>query len=61
MSAIEQAAPSEKWVGQALRRKEDPRMITGRGRYVDDLVLAGMLYMAVVRSTEAHAKFTVDT
>jgi aerobic carbon-monoxide dehydrogenase large subunit len=45
-----------KWVGQALRRKEDPRMITGRGRYVDDMVVPSMLYMAVVRSPEAHAK-----
>ena len=31
-------------------------MITGRGRYVDDMVVPGMLYMAVVRSPEAHAK-----
>jgi carbon-monoxide dehydrogenase large subunit len=58
MSAVEQAVPSQKWVGQALRRKEDPRMITGRGRYVDDVVLPGMLYMAIVRSPEAHAKIT---
>jgi aerobic carbon-monoxide dehydrogenase large subunit len=55
MTAIEPAAP-EKWVGQALRRKEDPRMITGQGRYVDDIILQGMQYMAVVRSPEAHAK-----
>ena len=41
MSAIEQAVPSEKWVGQAMRRKEDPRLITGRGRYIDDLSLTG--------------------
>jgi aerobic carbon-monoxide dehydrogenase large subunit len=62
VSAIEQAAPSEKWVGQAIPRKEDARMITGRGRYVDDLVLSGMLYMAVVRSSEAHAKIvSIDT
>ena len=62
MSAVEQATPSQKWVGQAMRRKEDARMITGRGNYVDDLVLSGMLYMAVVRSTEAHAKITsIDT
>jgi carbon-monoxide dehydrogenase large subunit len=54
MTAIEQ--PPQKWVGQAMRRKEDPRMITGRGRYVDDMVIPGMLYMAVVRSPEAHAK-----
>ena len=33
-------------------------MITGRGRYVDDMVVPGMLYMAVVRSPEAHAKIT---
>src|SRR5215216_6078661 len=58
MTAIEQPPGAQKWVGQALRRKEDPRMITGRGRYVDDMVVPGMLYMAVVRSPEAHAKIT---
>ena len=56
MSTIERTAAPDKWVGQAMRRKEDPRMITGQGRYVDDIVLPGMLYMAVVRSTEAHAR-----
>jgi aerobic carbon-monoxide dehydrogenase large subunit len=62
MTAIEQPPSSQKWVGQALRRKEDPRMITGRGRYVDDMVVPGMLYMAVVRSPEAHARITsIDT
>ena len=62
MSTVEQLTPSEKWVGQAMRRKEDPRMITGRGRYVDDIALPGMLHMAVVRSTEAHAKIvSIDT
>jgi aerobic carbon-monoxide dehydrogenase large subunit len=45
-----------KWVGQAIRRKEDPRMITGRGNYVDDIIVSGMLFMHVVRSSEAHAK-----
>ena len=61
MTAIEQPQ-TPKWVGQAMRRKEDPRMTTGRGRYVDDMVLSGMLYMAVVRSTEAHATITsIDT
>ncbi len=62
MTAIEEPPSTQKWVGQALRRKEDPRMITGRGRYVDDMVVPGMLYMAVVRSPEAHAKITsIDT
>jgi carbon-monoxide dehydrogenase large subunit len=43
-------------VGQALRRKEDPRLITGRGRYVDDITLPATLWAALVRSPEAHAK-----
>jgi CO/xanthine dehydrogenase Mo-binding subunit len=45
-----------KWVGQSLRRKEDPRLITGRATYVDDIVLPGMLHAAIVRSPEAHAR-----
>ncbi|MGZ6582307.1 MAG: xanthine dehydrogenase family protein molybdopterin-binding subunit [Gaiellaceae bacterium] len=45
-----------RWIGRPLRRKEDPRLITGRGRYVDDVVLPGMLYAAFVRSTEGHAR-----
>ena len=45
-------------VGQALRRKEDPRLITGQGTYVDDVVLPGQLWAAWVRSPEAHAKIT---
>ncbi|MEA2219262.1 MAG: aerobic carbon-monoxide dehydrogenase large subunit [Solirubrobacteraceae bacterium] len=43
-------------VGRSLRRKEDPRLITGRAQYVDDFVLHGMLYVAIVRSPEAHAR-----
>ena len=50
------------WVGQPLRRKEDPPLITGRGTYTDDMVLPGMLYMAIIRSPEAHARIvSVDT
>src|SRR3954454_19350002 len=50
------------YVGQALRRKEDPPLITGRGRYVDDIQLPGMLYAAIVRSPEAHARIvSIDT
>jgi aerobic carbon-monoxide dehydrogenase large subunit len=44
------------FVGQSLKRKEDPRLITGRATYVDDLVMAGQLHMAFVRSPEAHAR-----
>jgi carbon-monoxide dehydrogenase large subunit len=61
MTAVE-TPQTRPWVGQAIRRKEDPRMITGRGQYVDDLAVPGMLYMAVVRSPEAHARITsIDT
>ncbi len=43
-------------VGRSLRRKEDPRLITGRARYTDDISLPGTLWAAFVRSPEAHAK-----
>jgi carbon-monoxide dehydrogenase large subunit len=49
-------------VGRAMRRKEDPRMITGRARYIDDITLPGTLYAAIVRSPEAHATIAqIDT
>ena len=49
-------------VGQSLRRKEDPRLITGRASYVDDINLVGQLWGAWVRSPEAHAKIvSIDT
>jgi carbon-monoxide dehydrogenase large subunit len=49
-------------VGQALKRKEDPRMITGRGYYTEDIQLPGMLHAAIVRSPEAHAAIeSIDT
>jgi len=43
-------------IGHAVKRKEDPRFITGNGRYLDDIKLPGMLYLAFVRSPYAHAK-----
>ena len=50
------------FVGQALKRKEDPRLITGRATYTDDMSIPGMLYAAIVRSPEAHARITsIDT
>jgi carbon-monoxide dehydrogenase large subunit len=45
-----------KLVGARIQRREDPRLITGRGRYVDDLTLPGLLHMAIVRSPHAHAR-----
>jgi len=43
-------------MGHRMKRKEDPRFIQGRGRYVDDVKLPGMVYMDIVRSPYAHAK-----
>ena len=43
-------------IGCSRKRKEDPRFIQGKGIYVDDVKLPGMLFGAVVRSPFAHAK-----
>jgi carbon-monoxide dehydrogenase large subunit len=43
------------YVGQPLKRREDFKLLTGKGRYVDDVRLPGMLHMMVLRSPHAHA------
>ncbi|HKH96770.1 MAG TPA: xanthine dehydrogenase family protein molybdopterin-binding subunit, partial [Beijerinckiaceae bacterium] len=49
-------------IGASVRRKEDQRFITGKGRYVDDLNRPGQAYAAFVRSPHAHANLrSVDT
>ena len=49
-------------IGQRVRRREDPRFLTGQGRYVDDLELDGALWATFVRSEYAHATITeIDT
>jgi carbon-monoxide dehydrogenase large subunit len=48
--------PANTHVGRAIRRKEDPRLITGRARYIDDMSLPGTLWAALIRSPEAHAR-----
>ena len=48
--------------GASIKRREDPRLITGRGNYVDDMKLVGMLHMTLVRSPHAHAVIkSIDT
>src|SRR4029450_7377337 len=44
------------YVGQSLKRFEDPRLITGNGAFVGDLTLPDMLHAAVLRSQHAHAR-----
>ena len=49
-------------LGAPIKRKEDPRFITGEGNYVDDIKLPGMAYAAVLRSPYAHANIrSIDT
>src|SRR5260370_3008142 len=49
-------------VGQRVKRLEDLHLITGQGMFIDDLKLPRLLYMQIVRSTEAHARIlTIDT
>jgi carbon-monoxide dehydrogenase large subunit len=51
-----------KLIGQSFKRVEDPRLITGEGRYVDDVQLPRMCYAAILRSPYAHARVRhIDT
>src|SRR5258705_5851805 len=53
---------SDRLFGKSIKRREDPRFITGRGQYVDDLKLPGLTYAEFVRSPHAHAKIRkIDT
>jgi carbon-monoxide dehydrogenase large subunit len=45
---------AERYTGASIKRSEDPRILTGAGRYVDDIKLPGMLHAAFVRSPLAH-------
>ena len=49
-------------LGAPVKRTEDPRFITGKGRYLDDIRLTGMVHMAILRSPYAHANIrSIDT
>ncbi|WP_104522761.1 xanthine dehydrogenase family protein molybdopterin-binding subunit [Blastococcus atacamensis] len=61
MTAVEERTGTpgpDKEIGKARRRKEDARLITGRTTWTDNMVLPGMLHLAVVRSPVAHARIT---
>ncbi|BDB30276.1 MULTISPECIES: xanthine dehydrogenase family protein molybdopterin-binding subunit [Cupriavidus] len=45
-----------RWIGKSMKRVEDPRLLTGRGKYVDDIVLPNMAHVALLRSPFAHAR-----
>jgi 2-furoyl-CoA dehydrogenase large subunit len=55
-------ADKKNWVGKSLPRKEDNRLLRGRGKFADDIKLREMLYLRFVRSPYAHAKIiSIDT
>src|SRR5436853_5008223 len=55
-------ATVERVLGKSVKRREDPRFITGRGTYVDDVKLPGTTHAVFVRSPHAHARIKkIDT
>jgi carbon-monoxide dehydrogenase large subunit len=51
-----------RFVGQSVKRREDPRLLAGRGRYADDVTLPGQLHIAFVRSDVAAGRIVnIDT
>ena len=51
-----------RYIGAEVQRMEDPRLITGHGRYVDDITMQSMLHAAFLRASQAHAKIrSIDT
>jgi CO/xanthine dehydrogenase Mo-binding subunit len=54
--------PPLRYIGKHMKRVEDPRYLVGRGGYVEDIELAGMLHAAVLNSAHAHARIvSIDT
>src|SRR6266702_7171101 len=51
-----------RWFGAPVQRSEDPRLLRGKGNYVDDIDLPGTLHAAVLRSPHARARIaSIDT
>ncbi len=50
------------WIGQSMKRVEDPRILSGKGGYIDDVAVPGMAHAAMVSSPHAHARIvSIDT
>jgi carbon-monoxide dehydrogenase large subunit len=49
-------AAANRFIGASVKRKEDPRLLSGHGNYIDDMVIPGMLHAAFVRSPVARAR-----
>jgi carbon-monoxide dehydrogenase large subunit len=61
MTTVNETAPPAAQFGQARKRKEDEHLLTGRTLWTDNITLPGMLHLAFLRSTSAHASIsTID-
>src|SRR5881397_3336803 len=62
-AAIPRVGPGQRrWIGKSVKRIEDPRLLRGKGRYIDDLKLPRMAHAAILRSPHAHARIvSIDT
>ena len=58
MTIVEEPVQTSTYTGSRVRRTEDPRLLAGRGQYVDDLTVPKMIEAAVLRSPVAHARIT---
>jgi len=56
MTSAPGPAAAGRLVGASVKRREDGRLVAGRARYLDDLVVPGLLHLVVVRSPHAHAR-----
>jgi carbon-monoxide dehydrogenase large subunit len=62
MTDTREESAERKWVGKSINRVEDTKFLLGRGGYIDDFALEGMLHAALVRSPYAHARInSIDT
>ena len=56
LNLVERRPSMGNYIGKSIKRVEDVRFITGKGKYTDDIVLPNMTYGHIVRSPYAHAK-----
>jgi carbon-monoxide dehydrogenase large subunit len=62
MAIADPTTTTTRLIGTSVKRKEDPRLITGAGQYLDDIKLPGMAHVAILRSPHAHARIRgIDT
>jgi CO/xanthine dehydrogenase Mo-binding subunit len=60
--AVREHPKSTNWIGKSIRRIEDPKFLTGKGGYIADRAVPGMLHAALVKSPYAHARIvSIDT